>query len=647
MLHNPRNSRTTLPDHPKNPNDSDALTGPRPGAAVRYVLLVLGNQEGDYASFPLPEDGTVSIGRSRENDIRIDDPSMSRKHALLHVGLAIQVEDLGSANGTRVRDARLVYNSSPDLRETSEWNDRKVEPGRPTEVSPGDVIEFGGAVVMVQPMLSEQRPRRLWSHGYFEGRLEEECARAERAKGHFAVVRVHATDAAQAAIEEGLGAATRAEDVVATYGPGEYEVLAADADEVIAGQIWKRVEDELAARGVQSRSGIACYPRDGRNPEALLAKACARALGTDDAEPQVGPLVVMAPAMQRLFGIAERIAGGTICVLLLGETGVGKEVLADRIHHLSPRATKPFLRLNCAAFPENLLESELFGYERGAFTGAMHAKIGLLESATGGTVFLDEVGELPMATQSKLLRVLEAREVMRLGAVKTRPIDVRFIAATNRDLENEARAGRFREDLYFRISGVSLVIPPLRERMTEIEPMTRAFLSQLSREAGRSVPHITGEAFEWLQRYSWPGNVRELRNTIERALLLCGDSPITLEHLPIEKTGATLPYRPARLPPPPAPPRPWPPIARDGGSDRPPAMTVPPPPPTGYPMEDESEDNPDALRARMTEAEKQRIMRALEACAGNQTRAAKVLGISRRTLVSRLAAFNLPRPRRN
>jgi transcriptional regulator with PAS, ATPase and Fis domain len=350
--------------------------------------------------------------------------------------------------------------------------------------------------------------------------------------------------------------------------------------------------------------------------------------------------------MQRLFGIAERVAGGTICVLLLGETGVGKEVLAERIHKLSPRSAKPFLRLNCAAFPENLLESELFGYERGAFTGAMHAKVGLLESAGGGTVFLDEVGELPMATQSKLLRVLEAKEVLRVGAVKPRSIDVRFVAATNRDLETEARAGRFREDLYFRISGVSLVIPPLRERSVEIEPLVRAFMSTLSREAGRSViPHVTPESMDWLMHYSWPGNVRELRNTIERALLLCGDGPITLEHLPIEKTGATLPYRPPRLPPPPAVPRQWGEMPGPG-SERPPAVTIPPPMPTGFGQQESDDDSPDMLRARMTEAERQRILRALESCAGNQTRAAKILGISRRTLVSRLAAFNLPRPRR-
>ncbi|HQP34466.1 MAG TPA: sigma 54-interacting transcriptional regulator [Polyangiaceae bacterium] len=615
-------------------------------AAGRYVLLVLGNKDGNYASFPLPDQGSVTVGRSRETDIRIDDPSISRRHARIHIGAEIEVEDLGSANGTRLRDARLLYGTSADLRDTAEWSDRKVEPGHRVVVSPGDVIEFGASVVIIQRSAAEPRPRKLWSHTYFEGRLEEECARAERSRGQFAVLRIHASQSDQTEAEAGLATATRAQDVVASYGPGEYEVIVVDADPTTAETVRKRVESELQSRGIQVRSGISCYPKDGLSAEALLAKACAGALGAVQTESRSAPqLVVIAPAMQRLYGIAERVANGTICVLLLGETGVGKEVLAERIHRLSPRADKPFLRLNCAAFPENLLESELFGHERGAFTGALNAKLGLLESANGGTVFLDEIGELPLPTQGKLLRVLEAKEVLRVGSVKYRPINVRFVAATNRDLEAEANAGRFREDLYFRVSGVSLVIPPLRERVPEIEPMARTFLAQICHETGRDrVLGLSPEAIDWFQRYAWPGNVRELRNVIERAVLLCSTGTITLEHLPIEKN-AEVAYRPLRTPVQSQPPRVWqhsP--AASPPQDLPPRATVPPVPPSAPGPTDVTRDT---LKQQFAEAEKASILRALEACAGNQTRAAAMLGISRRTLVTRLGTFKVPRPRKN
>ncbi len=302
------------------------------------------------------------------------------------------------------------------------------------------------------------------------------------------------------------------------------------------------------------------------------------------------------PTMQRLHKVVDLVARGRISVILLGETGVGKEVMAETIHRRSPRAKGPFVRINCAALPENLLEAELFGYERGAFTGAAQAKPGLIESADGGTFLLDEAGELPMSTQVKLLRVLESKEVQRLGALRPRAVDVRFLAATNRDLEALSATGAFRSDLFYRLNGMSITIPPLRERQDEIPVLARTFVAEECAELGIPEVPITPNAQAALLAHRWPGNVRELRNTIERAVLLAHGGPIDVEHL--------------------AQPRP----SMPAGS-------------LDLPSEVES-------------LERRRILDALERAGGNQRQAAELLGISRRTLISRLDAYDLPRPKK-
>jgi DNA-binding NtrC family response regulator len=317
--------------------------------------------------------------------------------------------------------------------------------------------------------------------------------------------------------------------------------------------------------------------------------------------------VVRDGAMRALYEQAGRAAKATISVLILGETGAGKEVLAQAIHRASPRADKPFLALNCAALTETLLEAELFGHERNAFTGASHAREGLFEAASGGTVFLDEVGELPAATQVKLLRVIEDRKVLRVGARTPRAIDVRFISATNRDLEAESERGAFRADLFFRLNGIALTVPPLRERRGEIEELANLFLSRGCAESGRdNVPTLSPAARDALLAHNWPGNVRELRNAIDRALVLCVGSAILLEHLP------------PRV------------VAGPAAS----AKVATPAPADG------------SLRDHVDAAERQRVAEVLERCGGNQTLAAVELGISRRTLVARLSEWGLTRPRR-
>jgi two-component system, NtrC family, response regulator AtoC len=316
--------------------------------------------------------------------------------------------------------------------------------------------------------------------------------------------------------------------------------------------------------------------------------------------------VLASPSMQELYRLAARAAvghtgSGLITVLVLGETGTGKEVLARWLHRHSPRAAAPFICINCAALTETLLESELFGYDKGAFTGAGAARPGLLEAAAGGTVFLDEIGEMSPALQSKILRMLEGSEIMRVGGRESRPIDVRFIAATNRDLENEVEARRFRLDLYFRLNGISLTVPPLRDRVAEILPLASGFLAEASLAAGRPVPKLASDAVRRMKAYGWPGNVRELRNAMECALVLCEGSEIGAGHLRLGRPPTTSPalvVAPARVPTP-----------------------------------DPSE-----------EAERCRIIDTMAALGGNQTRVAAALGIARGTLITRLERYGIKRP---
>jgi transcriptional regulator with AAA-type ATPase domain len=439
-------------------DDSTAVGRSGPRGPVRRVLVVLGEEL--VASHPLPATGEVVIGRGQDVAIRIDHPSVSRRHAAVVLGDRIAIRDLGSSNGTSLRGARLPAE-------------------RAVEIDANEVFVIGEVSVVVQ--------------------------------------------------ERRIGAAP------------------------------------MAARPRAAASGPAIAP------------------------------VLLDPAMKNLFDLAGKVALGTIAVLVTGESGAGKEVLARAIHAASPRARGPLIEVNCAAISEQLIESELFGHERGSFTGAAGAKAGLIEAASGGTVFLDEVGELAPAAQAKLLRVVEDHRVLRVGATEARAVDVRFVAATNRDLEDEVAAGRFRGDLYYRLAAVVLEVPPLRERPVEIEPLARAFAGVAAAGLGRATPTFAAEAIAAMLAHDWPGNVRELRNAIERAVLLGGDV----------LTAADVIGRASREPA----PRP-------------------------------------AVAAPAPDDERARIMDALERCAGNQTRAAELLAMPRRTLVKRLVQYNIPRPKR-
>ncbi|HUS65636.1 MAG TPA: sigma 54-interacting transcriptional regulator [Kofleriaceae bacterium] len=551
---------------------------------------------------PLPSSGEVTIGRAPRSDLPIDDQSISRHHAILAIGPPLTVRDLGSANGTRVRD-------------------RELTPHVPEQLAPGDVVELGDATLIVQRRAPPLRAQRLWAHGYFEVRLEEECARARRDGVTFAVARLHFREPLVGEImQDVLLAESRTSDVVGEYGPREVEVLLHDIAPDRARETLDRIVARFRQVGVEVQAGLACYPRDARGADELVAAASPFPREREPAtEAAVSEAINRDRRMQDLHRLIERIAAGNIAVLVLGETGVGKEVMAEKIHKLSPRAAKPYLRLNCAALTESLLESELFGHERGAFTGAVQTKQGLLETADGGTVFLDEIGELPHSLQVKLLRVLEERSVMRVGGLKSRTLDVRFISATNRDLEAEITRGTFRQDLYFRLNGASIMIPPLRERASEISSLARAFLHHAATQMSMpSPPPISEEAMQVMLAYAWPGNIRELRNVVERAVLLSDGNPITPEHLPLEKMrGSLASPRPVTVPPPVAV------TPASGSAAAAPASTAPP-----------------------GESEKDRILRVLAECAGNQSAAARILGIGRRTLINRLDEYGVTRPRK-
>jgi two-component system response regulator AtoC len=314
-------------------------------------------------------------------------------------------------------------------------------------------------------------------------------------------------------------------------------------------------------------------------------------------------LVVADPAMRKLYGMLDVIAPSPLAVLVQGETGTGKELFARAVHARSPRAAKALVPLNCAAVPEALLESQLFGHERGAFTGATGRSPGLFETADGGTLFLDEVGDLAPATQSKLLRVLESGEVTPVGSVRPRHVDVRIVAATHRDLAGRIAEGLFRADLLYRLNSFVVTLPPLRNRVDDIMPLAALFARRMTERLGRdAAPTFGQESADTLKRYLWPGNVRELRHVVERAVVLCGTHPVVdVEHLMLP---ATLPR------------------AIDGvhGTEIP---SVPPP-----------------------GGERERIVEALRGAYGNQTAAAGALGISRQTLLKKLDRFGLGRPRK-
>ncbi|HEY1802330.1 MAG TPA: sigma-54 dependent transcriptional regulator [Terriglobales bacterium] len=312
----------------------------------------------------------------------------------------------------------------------------------------------------------------------------------------------------------------------------------------------------------------------------------------------LGSLVGSSKKMQEMFRLVEMVAPSTASVLITGASGTGKELVARTIHELSPRRNRPFIPINCAAIPETLIESEIFGHEKGAFTGAMERRTGCFELAEGGTLLLDEIGEMPIATQAKLLRVLEDHKLRRLGSKVETTVDVRVLAATNKVPDEAVARGELRNDLYYRLNVFNINMPPLREHKEDIPELVQHLLVDMSAKHGRKVATVSEAVFNLFRNYSWPGNVRELRNTLERAVIVCDGAVIETKHLP-----PAFGQVPTRI----------------------------------------SNDDPDAIRLQVGttvgEAEKLLIVKTLESTNNNKTRAAEILGISLKTLHNKLKEY--------
>jgi DNA-binding NtrC family response regulator len=347
----------------------------------------------------------------------------------------------------------------------------------------------------------------------------------------------------------------------------------------------------------------------------VVAKAISTyALSRKDARPEEPSergrfrLVGQSPAIRQIYAVVEKVANTPSTVLISGESGTGKELIARALHENSNRHAGPFIKINCAAIPKTLMESELFGYDKGAFTGAVGAKPGRFELAHGGTLFLDEIGEIPIEMQVKLLRVLQESEFERVGGIKTIKVDVRLVTATNRDLLEEIGAGNFREDLFYRLNVVPIQIPPLRERREDIPLLADHFISKFNERLKKQIVAISPEAVEQLVAYNWPGNIRELENLMERTVLFCEGPEIRVSDLPPEIVGVAVPASAA--------------TTEEG--PRPAAGSL-----------------KEAVRAETERVERELIQRALDATGGNVTQAARKLKISRKSLQTKMKELGL------
>jgi DNA-binding NtrC family response regulator len=561
--------------------------------ATRPYLTVF--RAGSAAVIQFPHDGIYIIGRAADAHIVIDESAVSRRHAEIHIGGPLaMIKDCDSVNGTHL-DGRRVHGEAP--------------------LAAGSVISMGDTEMVFHWRIPRAANRIVLDRPNFDQLLEAEVERSVR-HAHPLTLVLFGLEAAAKEVAQAIVRSMRRMDRIARLDEGTIALLLPEVGSEDAPGACERILMEARRMTPTLKGGIAHWPEDGYDMDTLLAAArtaleqapSGRVIGAQQTVLELRlarrPVAFADPAMMRLFALAKRLAQSDIPVLISGETGVGKEIFATALHELSPRAQAPMMSINCAALPETLVESELFGHARGAFSGAAQHRIGKLEAADGGTVFLDEVGELPPMVQAKLLRVLDEKTVTRLGENEPRAVDIRIVAATNRDLREHIAQGRFRQDLYFRLGGAQLLVPPLRERPRDVPLLARTILAELAGKDGQPMT-ISAEAMGILAAYNWPGNVRELRHALSHAAAVAVGKVIETWMLPRDISGVGADTAAA--------------IAAAGEAGR-----------AFRPIDEE-----------MRDLEIKRMKEALEAAGGVQTRAAALISMPLRTFQAKCRKYGL------
>ena len=621
--------------------------------------------------FELPMRGGV-VGRGDGSLVQLTDPTVSRNHGSIELrdGAMCWVDDSGKT--------RTLINGAAATLHRLEAGDEIVLGGTKMAYVPADGVAVTKAASHVT---MEVNSRQLFALVGIDDRARRHLAalaqlgdrlRVESAAGREAVARA-ACDAALSALGAHrsfvLSAGRRVAPVSAAVGTGESTQLQAPSDLVdkvvtqrqvvtaetggraliatpisgggddIAGILWVdrkgapwEQTDSLAASCIAHLLSAAWVAADARDQAVRRADALEEQLDGVRGSAE-GDLIGKSEAAQRVVSFVKRVGPSDATVLLGGESGAGKEMVARAIHRASRRAKGPCVAVNCAALTESLIESELFGHEKGAFTGATEKKAGRFEMADRGTLFLDEVGELPLGLQTKFLRVLEERRFERVGGQRAIEVDVRVVAATNRDLADMVKRGTFREDLYYRLSVITIEVPPLRDRLDDVPLLAEHFLNRFRHQAARRLSGFAPDAIAAMTRYAWPGNVRELRNAVERASVLGDRDQIVALDLPPQVLAHAQPPR-ARTSPPTPPlgsmainaPSPIANVTIDQG-----APLVPPPARTA----------PPAAAKSLRELEKEGILAALAATNGNKAQAAAILEIDRSTLYKKLKDYEI------
>ena len=576
----------------------------------------------DGAKIVEPQLTPLTFGRSWPADIVVDDASVSRAHARFFVAPdgGICFEDLGSTNGTRL-------NGVPTPR------------GR---IAPTDELRLGDVTCALHVLTLVPGVQGLLGYDKLLELLHYELARA-KTFGRPAALLMVAARAPGHPLRKWVPALLeklRPVDRAAVYASDAVLVALPEATRLDADALGAMIVGQDAAL----RYGSATFPDSGTSVDELLdaaRTAMVRGPQAMSLPPPSGRPFIVGERSRPMWDLVDRVARAVLPVLVLGETGTGKEVVAMALHQRSARAEGPLRSVNCAAIPANLVESVLFGHEKGAFTGAEKQTRGVFEQAHGGTLFLDEVGELPAGAQAALLRVLETKKLMRLGGDREITVDVRVVAATHRDLEAMGREGTFRSDLYYRLHGMTIAVPPLRERKDEIAPLAEAFLRDAARDNARAVRAFDAPAMAALVRWTWPGNVRELKNVVERGVVIARGDVITMDDLPervrdtnITKDGVILGPSPSYV----APMGSSPPGA---GASAPPPPLMPAFTPAPTAAIDPNVDYKNRLRLEMQRYERELIVNALAAAGGNVTAAAAALKIPVRTLTHKMQALQI------